>query len=397
MATASETMADALLEGPRGRRLCLEFALSGIDERTREEDLLGLRRHPEQWRSIAVRRVAHALEPEAGASSRFGFLRSAGDDNGDRDPAPEPEPTPRLAAAALEALELPVADESRLLHALIASVDAARYWQEPDGFDVLASLPELREALHRIAQHLAAAPAARWWGSGVAAEQYAISWLESPDHPRPAAAVIVQGADETLRRWSERTSAIEERARRERPADPAARWSGEWWSMPPEALLHSTRALGTAGPVGLHLVEDDLGREGADARRVEVPADARIIEIEGPQDWAGLCRAHPFDVTAEKNHDWYRTTGRAGTWVMPDWERVAAKADGVHLTMLGYLRAAGRAIAVDAERASVLAGWSPDQVYWLSDRVRPSDTLARWERIEPNTHPNPVAWRASAV
>ncbi|MFB7853674.1 hypothetical protein ACQGAO_23945 [Rhodococcus sp. 1.20] len=35
--------------------------------------------------------------------------------------------------------------------------------------------------------------------------------------------------------------------------------------------------------------------------------------------------------------------------------------------MTGYLAAAGTAIEVDTETASVIAGWAPDETYWFTD------------------------------
>ncbi len=79
-------------------------------------------------------------------------------------------------------------------------------------------------------------------------------------------------------------------------------------------------------------------------------------------------------MTAQKRHDWYRTTGRDGRWVMPDWSRVAEMYGGVHLTVTGYLAAAGTAIDVDDDAASVIAGWAPDETHWLTDASAPTAT-----------------------
>ena len=80
-----------------------------------------------------------------------------------------------------------------------------------------------------------------------------------------------------------------------------------------------------------------------------------------------LCTEFPVEVTAQKRHDWYSTTGRVGRWIIPDWPRVAEHYDGVHLTVCGYLAAAGTAITVDDATASVIAGWAPDGTCWLTD------------------------------
>ncbi len=112
-------------------------------------------------------------------------------------------------------------------------------------------------------------------------------------------------------------------------------------------------------PAGLWFVEDDMGWTRAVSRRMRVPCGVRVYEIDGAQAWAQLCREFPVEVTAQKRHDWYSTTGRVGRWVIPDWPRVAECYDGVHLTVCGYLAAAGTAIALI--RAPDVKGgvWTP--------------------------------------
>lgn len=88
-----------------------------------------------------------------------------------------------------------------------------------------------------------------------------------------------------------------------------------------------------------------------------------------PDDWAQLCRRFPLEITAQKRHDWYRTTGRDGRWVLPDWDAVAEVYGGVHLAVAGYLAAAGTAIDVDGDAGSVIAGWAPDETFSLTDDV----------------------------
>jgi len=41
-----------------------------------------------------------------------------------------------------------------------------------------------------------------------------------------------------------------------------------------------------------------------------------------------------------RRHDWWRVTGSAGAWMIPDWVAVAADYDAVHLTVGGYLTTA---------------------------------------------------------
>ncbi|WP_454858475.1 hypothetical protein [Promicromonospora soli] len=83
-------------------------------------------------------------------------------------------------------------------------------------------------------------------------------------------------------------------------------------------------------------------------------------------------------MTAQKRHDWYRTTGRVERWVIPDWSILALEYDAVHLTAAAYLAAAGTAIPVDRGTCSVIAGWNPDETYWLTGVARPEEDGAEW-------------------
>jgi hypothetical protein len=242
------------------------------------------------------------------------------------------------------------------------------YWQEPDGTDLLCSTPQVRAALARVAGHLAGSPHVQAWTAGVDRTD---QWLVERDGAGPA----VQRPD--LSRWRADLLDQEIVAGRDRPADPRANWSGDWWSHPPHGLATSTSSLPDGSPVGLRLVEDSLGWQTAAAHRLEVDPAARIHEIDGVEAWAALCREAPLEVTAQKRHDWYRVTGRAGRWVIPDWSVLAGRFDGVHLTIAGYLAAATTSIEVD-DAGSMIAGWGPDTTWWLNDTVHPVGEPSRW-------------------
>lgn len=103
------------------------------------------------------------------------------------------------------------------------------------------------------------------------------------------------------------------------------------------------------------------------------PEEARIYEITDAEAWTALVAQHPLEVTASRRHDWWRVTGREGTWVIPDWAAVATRFDAVHLTVDAYLTAAGRALPVEhpsGPARTVMAGFDPDATWWLTD-VRP--------------------------
>lgn len=99
-------------------------------------------------------------------------------------------------------------------------------------------------------------------------------------------------------------------------------------------------------------------------------------------------------MSASRRHDWYRTTGRAGAWCIPDWAAVAQDWDAVHVSVAGYLTTATRALDLaDGTTATMLAGWNPDQTWWLTDAV--TTTTAQPEHwVNPQDLDGPdFAWR----
>jgi hypothetical protein len=338
---------DVLLEGPRGRRLCLELAME-LDQDIR----------------TAVFRQGYDLDPGRGIS-RVVLTAVSPDDAG----APEshaasgtgesgPVPPADRLAAALSTLDSSGVTDARIQLALERSVDSARYWQPPDGEDVLASRPAVRAALLPLAGQVLNAPGTQWWEADRGVEQWAIDWRPAAD-PAPLPANLRQ----EVTNWGRHERAEEAKAAQDRPSDPHAPVSGWWWSVP-QGLLRTVGRL----PAGLNLVEDSLG--WVEATAIPVRGAGRTVEIRTPEDWTELCRRFPLEVTASRRHDWFNTTGRNGRWVIPDWELVAAEWDAVHLTVMGYLRGAGRALPVGAHAATVIAGWEPGSTLWLTDGAR---------------------------
>ncbi|TFB90697.1 hypothetical protein E3O44_03680 [Cryobacterium algoricola] len=317
--------------------------------------------------TAAVTQAAYDLDPGRGTSR---VLAGAG--GGEYSHL---HTSPEDVARLLNSLPLAEPHDGAVLSSLRSAVDNARYWQEPDGEDVLVSVPEVREALGRMATALIASACAVGWKDPVdTTGQWAVSFPGTTGSARSTPV----NAGEVLEQWHAHQLDEEAVADRERPPDPEARFSGTWWSRPPYLLTRTTRWLAGRGPVGLWLVEDGLGWAAAAARRIRVPGDVRIYEIDGPDAWAELCRRYPLDVTASRRQDWYRTTGRRGSWVIPDWQDVQRDVDAVHVSVAGYLTTAGRAIVVDDDRASVLAGWDPDQTYWFRDVATETATDQEW-------------------
>ncbi len=337
----------ALLAGPRGRRLCWELL--------RQTGGFGWREPPES----------------EGAAPLAAALRATVD---------------RTDMEALAGAH----DPASFFLALADSVTWARYWQEPDDRDRRLADPRVAEQLWPVAEAVSAAPAAHWWSTPLdPATQHEV--LFDDPHGRPLPDPPDDGRAALLT-WRAATLEDERRAA-DRPDDPRAPYSGSWWSIPALAgLRSSTRILPSTGPVGLHLVEDELGWNAAQCWSLEFRPGASIFEICGADDWAELVGRYPLAVTKSRRHDWYRATGLDVEWAIPDFPAVADDYDAVHLTVAGYLSTAGRAIPA-GEAHTVLAGWNPDQTWWLTGRPRRVDPAVRWIRTGDM---EPFAWARSA-
>ncbi|MFC7789827.1 hypothetical protein ACU045_12705 [Microbacterium sp. MAHUQ-60] len=342
---------DALLAGPRGRRMLLEIALESEGPNDVGRMLL----------AGAVSSAVRTFEPP-GTTIWIGV----GPRPKERAPA-----TPDEVARLLSETSLAEASPTRLRAAMARSVDMARYWQEPDGTDQVAATAEVRAALERVAEHVAPTVSS-WWRPIDVRHQWSVRW----DEPRIGPPTALSMAE--LRRIQAEQIEQERRAQRDRPADPTANMSGEWWSTPGWPTPSTNGATFDGSPAALWFVEDSLGWERGLAYSASVSSRARVFEIDCAEAWGELCARFPSAVTALRRHDWYRTTGRIGQWVLPDWAAVAEHYDAVHLQIGAYLAAAGTAIPAGGAAASVIAGWSPGETYWVTEAISFADEPATW-------------------
>ena len=327
--------ATALLNGPRGRRLCLALVdgarLSYLGAFHRNDD------------EPALRSLARELEAA-------------------------------ISATDLTAISS-TTDELALLGALSQSVDAAKYWQEPDDEDRFLSHPEIYNLLEPVAQSVADSPAAQWWSTGVDIDgQQHTEWVDGHGGGAPP----LSGSREELAGWRLATDEDEERSKT-RPEDPSASFSGNWWSTPiPSRLICTTRGLPGLGAVNLVLTEDSFGWTRARCWPIRPNRPVTIFEIWTQDDWVDLVGRYPLNVSRSRRHDWWKATGLASAWLIPDWVAVASDYDAVHLTVNGYLTTAGRALPVVDSCHTVLAGWDPDQTIWLTDSLTGSGAPTEW-------------------
>jgi hypothetical protein len=312
--------------------------------------------------AAAIGSAAFELDPGKGTSRVI--LTSLRRDGNESAPVPDPPASPAQVASLLTATRYRPPTDGELLEGVRLAVDRAHYWQPPDGEDELAARPEIREALLPIATAIASSPFAGWWTAPIRLTDQ--SWVEFPGSLRPATPADFTSSG-ALRTWRQMVDAEEERARRTRPEDLRANYSGEWGSVPPHLLRRTTGPWDGSGAVGLHLIEDRSDDWGGVDHPVTVHGNPNVYEVDWPARWAELCRRYPLEVTHSRKHDWFRATGVEGRWVLPDWLRVAAHFDAVHVSVQGYLTTAGRAVEVTEDLSSVLAGWNPDETVWLRD------------------------------
>jgi hypothetical protein len=313
-----------------------------------------------------------------------------------RDPvALAAEITRAILAADLPAVAAATA-ETILLGPLMEVVDCACYWGGNAGREEVLGSPEVARALLPVAEAVIAAPGQRWWGEPVdpARQRYVEPWGEARVPPE------LTGSAAKLAEWREETI-DDERCAAERPSDPTANWGGHWWSSPAlSGLVSTTRALPGLGSVQLMLTEDSFGWTDEVCWPLAPKAGARVLEITGPGDWTALVGRYPLDISKSRRHDWYRVTGWTGAWLMPDYAAAAADYDAIHLSVAGYLAAAGVGLEI-GEARTMLAGWDPDETYWLADVLVPDGPPTRWvdqgdsrsEWAPAASTERPVIWR----
>ncbi len=121
--------------------------------------------------------------------------------------------------------------------------------------------------------------------------------------------------------------------------------------------------------------------------RLRSKPDARVFEINRPDDWVQLVAAHPRQagpntecwelpginqnpakLSALLGIGHQRATRTAVRFHMvPDWRSVAEAYDGVHLTWAGFITSEGCITDLGNQDVAMLRYWSSERTLWLAD------------------------------
>jgi predicted nuclease of predicted toxin-antitoxin system len=231
-----------------------------------------------------------------------------------------------------------------------------------------------REELRPIAQALMAAPSTQRWWEDVRRHDQRVLWWEGTHH-LSGAAVEERVREEMAEAAAQNEGGLE---RGRRPLDDTTLVGASWWSMP--FALCTTGSFGDVPSIALvHFTSMFLphGEHRADVLSMQISADARVLEVRSPLQWAELVRRFPRDVTGTHDGEWRQWGGVSGPWVLPAWDEVMEEWDGVHVTIGGYVASCGIALPVDGAY-TMLAGWIPDGTVWLRDVTVGERLLGRW-------------------
>lgn len=176
-----------------------------------------------------------------------------------------------------------------------------------------AWLVEQSWPLRGLAIDAAQHPGTRWWTAGFdRAAQLALGAENTTFHPSFATTgsgweVYAQQPSESITTSTALTPVATDQIRSGRHAVAAA--GGSDWSPTyplPQALL-------------------------------PIHADARIIEIAGPEDWNRLTRVHPATRADGRSDDNLRSSSGIDHGPCPDWAATATEYDGVHISFAAVL------------------------------------------------------------
>ena len=171
-------------------------------------------------------------------------------------------------------------------------------------------------------------------------------------------------------------------------------WAGLWTVSEPPEVAHAEMLAAWEYEVG-------------PVRRLSLPvlSEARVFEVQRPEDWARLVGEHPregashpeWELPGINQHTGLlsallsvpgqrgaRTT--IGRHLVPDWRSVAERYDGIHLSWAGFITSEGCITDLgnggSAGEVAMLRYWFSERTLWLADvfgAPRPApDPLVEW-------------------
>ena len=205
------------------------------------------------------------------------------------------------------------------------AVDLVERWL-PDHEEVVAEMLGLAQVIRPLVEATLAYDGTAWW-------------YEPPDLERQVW-VAHEGETPDPTQWKQ-------------PKSPPSRW--ECYAQKPDSLQYTSTSYD--GYVSLLIAyENHAGDHWAQSWPLQcwlmrMPADVKIYELNGPEDWHRLCVAYPA-------HDF--EDGR----LVPDWGAASGDWDGVHLSLGGLLSCDQRRVE-SAEGWSMHEFWHVEQTFWL--------------------------------
>lgn len=162
-------------------------------------------------------------------------------------------------------------------------------------------------------------------------------------------------------------------------------WAGLWTVSDPPPEVHEDLANAW-----------ELFPRPVSRWKLPVRSGGRIVEIHHPVDWVELVSAHPAEARPgqecwelpgrnQRNAEvaellavphQHAARGRVGRHLVPDWRRVAAHYDGVHLSWAGFLTAEGYVSDLGDGDVAVLRYWFSERTHWLADVFGEPEPLA---------------------
>ncbi len=138
--------------------------------------------------------------------------------------------------------------------------------------------------------------------------------------------------------------------------------------------------------VGEQEIPDPVGRWLLPVERDRIAA-LPVATIHRPSDWADLIAEHPLKATPHQagwslpnKHPEFRSdhplfeleNQHAVVWshsrhLVPDWNSVATKYSGVHLSWAGWMTSEGYVHVDNTDTVTMLRYWFSDRTFWLHD------------------------------